>query len=64
MRGNREGEEAGDKDGDKGRDGDAIGDVSKTLDDKTDTEVFPGDDDDVYLDKLQTRGVEKSIFYM
>jgi hypothetical protein len=22
------------------------------------------DDDDVYLDKLQTRGVEKSILYM
>jgi hypothetical protein len=24
----------------------------------------PDEDDDVYLDKLQTRGVKKSIFYM
>jgi hypothetical protein len=23
-----------------------------------------GDDDDVYLDKLQTRGVKKSVLYM
>jgi hypothetical protein len=25
---------------------------------------FPSDDDDVYLDKLQTRGLKKSILYM
>jgi hypothetical protein len=26
--------------------------------------TFPGVDNDVYLDKLQTRGVKKSILYM
>jgi hypothetical protein len=29
-----------------------------------DCEIWEDDDDDVYLDKLQTRGVKKSILYM
>jgi hypothetical protein len=30
----------------------------------TKNEMYNDDDDDVYLDKLQTRGVKKSILYM
>jgi hypothetical protein len=31
---------------------------------KSSTCGTPDDDDDVYLDELQTRGVKKSILYM